>query len=81
MTRYQLHVYRGPVFYPDRSSQGVCRRRLARRARRFERDGFRVTLTPLPVDAQPGRRRSHSVAALPAPSGQGGIQARGRSRA
>jgi hypothetical protein len=80
MTRYLLHVYRGSVFYPDRSSQSVCRRRLARRARRFERDGFRVTLTPLPVGAQPRRRRPRSVPALPAPTGQGDIQALERSR-
>jgi hypothetical protein len=75
-----LRVYRGPAFYPDRSSQSVCRRRLARRARRFERDGFRVTLVALPTRAQTRRRRSHRDPVLDHPTGQGGIQAWGRWR-
>jgi hypothetical protein len=79
MTRYLLRVYRGPAFYPDRSSQSVCRRRLARRARRFERDGFRVTLIALPTRAQARRRRSHPGPMLDHAAAQRGIQAWGRS--
>ena len=79
MTRYLLRVYRGPAFYPDRSSQSHCRRRLARRARRFERAGFEVTLVALPSERSLGRRPSHPAAPLQGPAGRGGIQAWGRS--
>jgi hypothetical protein len=79
MTRYLLRVYRGGAFYPDRSSDSLCRRRLARRARRFERDGFRVTLIALPSERGLRRRPSHPATPLRDPAGRGDIQAWGRS--
>jgi hypothetical protein len=47
MTRYLLQVYRGAegsAYYPEKNLRSVSRGRLARRAQKLEREGFRVRL-------------------------------------
>jgi hypothetical protein len=44
LTRYLLRVYSGAGYHPDRTLQSLSRRRVERRAKRYESEGFDIKL-------------------------------------